>query len=222
MGSHFAPWLAHPQWLCRTMAFVDAYATKQTTWSEGSPVIAGSPGSIDPTVIEAMGCSPCDLWETARCVPAFWPSTTVRDARQRSAEERHHVAVVGQGWPFVQFWHVRWVDWQGRVQTDRWFRNSTANSRKTSSEAATFGLPWGVHWFGLGANIFLWSAAVWVLCIGWLALRTWSRRRRGVCVGCLYSVSEVMRCSECGRINRAHLYVPAAMTTRSTPRDVPD
>ncbi len=177
--------------------FVDAFATRRTTLGDSSAVATGSDLN-DPAIIEAMGCSPCDLWDAHYAVPQVWPLTVVHKARQRSYTDHCHVVLVGYGWPFVQFWHMRWVDGRGSIQTDRWISLASADRRTTSLGAASPGLPWGIRWPGLCTNVLAWSAAIWIGRSSWLWWRTSWRKRRCLCARCLYPVSESERCPECG------------------------
>ena len=188
------------QWL-----FVDASAQRLRVHDRLSPVVSGvrQPAG-DPAVLEGMGVSPCDLWETERSVPTGWtdggwPIEAVREAQRQSVAVDGVVAVVGQGWPFRQFWYLRWVDGGGVLRTERWMGPVSSHERRTSSDAASVGLPLGVYWSGLFGNVFVWSLLISCASATCGLWRRWSRRRRGLCVVCAYAVDGLKRCPECGK-----------------------
>ena len=59
-------------------------------------------------------------------------------------------------------------------------------------------LPIAPLWPGLFANIVFWSSCWIVQGTIWRTVRTYRRKRRGLCLACGYAVEDLERCPECG------------------------
>ncbi len=67
--------------------------------------------------------------------------------------------------------------------------NSNDRSRK---------IPIAPIWGGLILNILFWSAAWFFPGAIWRSVRTYRRKRRGLCLACGYAAEDLERCPECG------------------------
>ena len=110
-----------------------------------------------------------------------------------SNRPNHHVTVITTGWPYLALeGHWGLVDGQpetSRLLVTRWERRDNV---------VVF--PFYPIWPGFAANTIFYSAALWMLPLGPLAIRRLIRRKRGHCINCGYDLRGVEHevCPECG------------------------
>lgn len=169
-----------------------------------------STGSLFAQEGDWLGWSRCEslliLEEDIRLNRVKWPS--VRGGAWNPSEARG----VRERAMWVWRWGVVWVPGEARAEA----------AAKTLSRETRGGLVWpwlvwrevrgasinvkysgepralGVDVCGFAATTVGWCIVLRVMGAGISAVRVWSRRRRGVCIRCGYSVLDLKRCPECG------------------------
>ncbi len=101
------------------------------------------------------------------------------------------------GWPRVAMWHESLLAVNSRQQV------VTAGGLRLADSLQIIGpgpiLPYRIIPGGFAVNTLLYGAILWLLIPGPVALRRFSRVRRGVCPACAYPVGEAAVCTECGK-----------------------
>ncbi len=200
--AHWDP-VAHTGWrtldrAAETWLFIDTSSTHRTVIVPPQ-LVAGIPAHVSPEELELCGLSPCDLWDGApRRIPV-WGRIPSLEAIATCERITSHVAVVGYGWPWIQHWHLRWIDSQGAPQSAYWLSSGDTDSRRVSADPPQYGISLRVSWLGFGLNTAAWSSAILAVTIGPRALISTHRRRQCRCVHCGYPREGKQVCPECGR-----------------------
>ncbi len=108
-----------------------------------------------------------------------------------------HVTVLSAGWPaYCLRGSMRWSPgsrkYERALELPEWM---TPRTRRMLVEF----LPLRPIWPGFAINTLFYALLVWLLCRALLHLRSFIRRRRGLCPACAFPKGESPVCVECGR-----------------------
>jgi len=106
------------------------------------------------------------------------------------------------GWPRYSMWSAFGWDtahWPNVMIDPRWSAILVESPMGRNYGETLRALPLRPIWAGFALNTLFYAAILWLLICGPLALRRFTRVKRGLCPGCAYPRGELNLCSECGK-----------------------